>query len=336
MGDDTSKPLVSEFARLCERRFSSLGDAVQSALMLLAQQLPPGRVIFAELNYKTDEYRVLDARGQEIQALAAGVRIPLQDSFCVHMANDRAPSLVRRVAKDPVYRTLDLHKSSRVQSYIAAPVEIGDGTRVASVCAMSTNRDRYDESHRDLLTIAARLIGYEWECVTRQAELRRLTQQTRGLTGDPLTGLPLRAAFMEKLEREWQLTHRGMMESYVAAVKPVGVEEARMTSGGAVADLLIQSTGEVIQSDVRRTDIAGRIAPDTFGVVLVGCKGIEGAEAFLARVQGAFERKLSHRPERLELIWGVQALSDSESAADALERAEDALGAEPVGQVPID
>jgi len=334
MGDDPGKPLVSEFARLCERRFCSLGDAVQSALTLLEQELPPGRVIFAELNYNTDEYRVLDARGEGIEALAAGDRIPLQDSFCVHMANDRAPSLVNRVAKDPVYRTLDLHKSSRVQSYVAAPVEIGDGTRVASVCAMSKARDRYECGDRDLLTIAARLIGYEWECVTRQAELRRLTQQTRAQTGDPLTGLPLRAAFLEKLDREWNLTQRGITESYVAAVKPLGIEEARVTSGGAVADLLLQSAGEVIQGDVRRTDIAGRIADDTFGVVLVGCKGLGGAEAFLARVQGAFERKLSHRPERLELIWGVQALADAESAADALERAEDALGAEPVGQVP--
>jgi diguanylate cyclase (GGDEF)-like protein len=331
MGDS----LVSEFARLCERRFGSLGDAVRSALTLLEQQLPSGRVVFAELNYNTDEYRVLDARGEGIDALYVGVRLPLHESFCVHMANDRAPSLIGRAAKDPVYTQLELYKTWRVNSYVAAPVELGDGTRVASVCAMSKRRDRYGPGDRDLLTIAARLIGYEWECVNKQAELRRLAQQQRALTGDPLTGLPLRAAFLEKLDREWHLTQRGITESYVVAIKPLGIEEARGTSGGAVADLLLQSTSEVIQTDVRRSDIAGRVAGDVFGVILVGCKGVEGAEAFLTRLEGAFERKLNHRPERLELAWGIHALSESESAADALERAEDALGAEPAAQTAV-
>lgn len=324
--------VVSEFAQLCERRFASLGDAVRSVLTVLEQHLPAGRVIFAELNFDTDEYRVLDARGEPVAGLDSGVRIPLQDSFCLHMANDAAPALIGRISKDPVYGQLDLHKTGRVHSYVAAPVELGDGTRVASVCAISRNREHYGEDHHNLLTIAARLIAYEWECVNREAELRRLVQQQRALTGDPLTGLALRDAFLEKLDREWHLTQRGITESYVVAVKPVGIEDARATSGGAVADLLLQSTGAVIQADVRRSDIAGRVGDDLFGVILVGCKGIDGAEAFLTRLAGAFERKLSQRPEKLELTWGVQALGESNSAADALERAEEALGAEPVAQ----
>jgi GGDEF domain-containing protein len=327
---DMGHSVVSEFAQLCERHFASLGDAVRSVLTVLEQELPAGRVIFGELNYDTDEYRVLDARGEGVAGLDTGTRIPLRESFCLHMANDAAPALIGRISKHPVYSTLDLHKTSRVHSYVAAPVELGDGTRVASVCAMSRNRENYSEDDRDLLTIAARLIAYEWECVSREAELRRLAQQQRTLTGDPLTGLPLRDAFVEKLDREWHLTQRGITESYVVALKPAGIEDARATSGGAVADLLLQSTGEAIQADVRRSDIAGRVADDVFGVILVGCKGIDGAEAFLTRLAGAFERKLSQRPEKLELVWGVHRLGDSNSAADALERAEDALGAEPV------
>jgi hypothetical protein len=50
------------------------------------------------------------------------------------------------------------------------------------------------------------------------------------------------------------------------------------------------------------------------------------------RLNGAFERKLSQRPERLELAFGVERLSDTELAAAALERAEDALGVGPVAR----
>jgi GGDEF domain-containing protein len=324
--------VVSEFARVCAQRFVSLGDAVRSVLTVLESQVPDGRVIFGELNYNTDEYRVLDARGDGVDALGAGARIPLRDSFCVHMANDDAPALVGRASKDPVYGQLELQKSAKVQSYVAAPVELGDGTRVASVCAMSTQRDRYDWRQRDLMTIAARLIAYEWERVTRESKLRKLAQQQRALTGDPLTGLPLRDAFVEQLDREWHLTQRGITESYVVAVKPVGIDEVRTTSGDAVADLLLQSTGEVVATDVRRSDIAGRVSDQIFGAILVGCRGDEGVEAFLARLHGSFERKLGHRPERLELASGFERLSDAESAEAALARAEASLAAEPAGQ----
>jgi GGDEF domain-containing protein len=287
--------------------------------------VPGGRVIFGELNHDTDEYRVLDSRGEGIDALAPGARIPLRESFCAHMAGDEAPDLVGRAGKDPVYGKLDLQKSAAVQSYVGAPVELGDGTRVASVCAMSTKRDQYDWHQRDLMTIAARLIAYEWERVTRESKLRRLIQQQRALTGDPLTGLPLREAFLEQLDREWHLTQRGITESYVLVVKPRGIEDVRATSGDAVADLLVQSTGEVVATDVRRSDIAGRVGEYTFGVILVGCRGIEGVDAFLARLQGSFERKLGHRPEKLELVSGLERLSDAESAESALVRAESEL-----------
>jgi GGDEF domain-containing protein len=99
-----------------------------------------------------------------------------------------------------------------------------------------------------------------------------------------------------------------------------------------VADLLVQSTGEVVATDVRRSDIAGRVGQHEFGAILVGCRGIEGADAFLARVQGSFERKLGHRPEKLELVHGVERLSDAESAESALAQAETALTAEPATQ----
>ena len=328
-----AEPVVSEFARLCARRFATLSDAVRSVLTLLEDQLPAGRVIFGELNYNTDEYRVLDARGEELGALDGGSRLPLRESFCVHMANDKTPALVGRASDDPVYSELELQKVVQVESYVAAPVELGDGTRVASVCAMSTDRERYDEGDLALMTIAARILAYEWEYVAREGQLRSLVAQQRALTGDPLTGLPLRDAFLEQLDREWHLTQRGITESYVVALKPIGIEDARATSGHAVADLLLQSTGEVIEADVRRTDIAGRVADDVFGVILVGCKGTQGVEAFRARLEGSFERKLSQRPERLALACGIESLSGAESAADALARAEDSLGAEPISNV---
>src|SRR3954452_17094658 len=108
--------LVSELAGLCANRFVSLGNAVRSLLTFLEQELPAGRVIFGELNYNTDEYRVLDALGAGVEALSGGARSPLRESFCIHMANDAAPALIRRASRDAVYKTLDLRKSAQIES----------------------------------------------------------------------------------------------------------------------------------------------------------------------------------------------------------------------------
>jgi diguanylate cyclase len=323
--------LVSELARLCANRFVSVGDAVRSLLTFLEEELPPGRVIFGELNYNTDEYRVLDALGSGVEPLSAGARLPLRDSFCIHMANDAAPALTGRASRDAVYKTLELRKASGIESYVAAPLELSDGRRVASVCAMSSEKDHYTEEHRELLTIVARIIAYEWEHVSREGELRRLAQLQRDATSDPLTGLQLREPFLEKLEREWHLTERGVTESYLLAIQPVGIDAVRTLSGDAVADLLLKNCAEVIAAAVRRSDIAGRVAGDVFGVILVGCKGVEGALAFRSRLEASFERVMSQRPEEVHLIAGVEKLGDADSPAEALQRAEESLGPEPVG-----
>jgi diguanylate cyclase len=323
--------LVSELAHLCANRFVSVGDAVRSLLTFLDKELPAGRVIFGELNYNTDEYRVLDAMGEGVDALSAGARLPMRDSFCIHMANDAAPQLTGRASRDPVYKTLALRKSAGVESYVAAPLELSDGSRVASVCAMSSQKDQYSEEHRELLAIAARMIAYEWEHVTREGELRRLSQLQRDATSDPLTGLQLREPFLDQLDREWHLTERGITESYVLAVQPLGIDTVRATSGDAVADLLLKNCAEVIAAAVRRSDIAGRVAEDTFGVILVGCKGVEGALAFRSRLEASFERTMSQRPEDVHLTAGIEKLGEADSPAEALQRAEESLGPEPVG-----
>ena len=56
--------------------------------------------------------------------------------------------------------------------------------------------------------------------------------------------------------------------------------------------------------------------------VLVGCKGSEGALAFLSRFERALERATAGRPASLTLSYGIQRLADAESPQQALELAE--------------
>ena len=73
---------------------------------------------------------------------------------------------------------------------------------------------------------------------------------------------------------------------------------------------------------IRRTDYLARVSPDGLSAVLVGCKGPDGALAFLGRSERSLERATEDRPAGLQLSYGIQRLADAESTNEALELAE--------------
>ena len=60
--------------------------------------------------------------------------------------------------------------------------------------------------------------------------------------------------------------------------------------GEAMANLLLKDVAEVLGGAIRRTDYLARTSTDGLSVVLVGCKGPDGALAFLGRFERSLER----------------------------------------------
>jgi hypothetical protein len=56
--------------------------------------------------------------------------------------------------------------------------------------------------------------------------------------------------------------------------------------------------------------------------VLVGCKGDDGARAFVGRVERSLERVASARPAPARLSYGIEALAEAGSAAEAVQLTE--------------
>jgi hypothetical protein len=85
---------------------------------------------------------------------------------------------------------------------------------------------------------------------------------------------------------------------------------------------MLKDAADVMGTAIRRTDHAGRLADDAYGAVLVGCKGLEGAAAFVGRYSQALERVTQERPGRFELAYAICSLGDAGSPEAALERIE--------------
>jgi len=108
----------------------------------------------------------------------------------------------------------------------------------------------------------------------------------------------------------------------VLACRIVNLGQISERHGGAVGELLLKDAADVMQTAVRRTDYAGRLADDVYGAVLVGCKGLEGAAAFIGRYGQALQRATHERPAQLEVTYAMCSLGDAESPEAALDRVE--------------
>ena len=180
------------------------------------------------------------------------------------------------------------------------------------------------EDHRVLVTVASRILAYEWEAVRAQAELRHLREEARdGGKTDSETGLFDRDAFIEVLDREWRLAKRSTVQSYLVACRVVVGGDPNGT-GSPVATLGLKDAAEVLAGVARTTDHVGRVGASTLAAVLVGCHGPEGAEAFVDRYRHAVARATQGRPFSVEIACAYRDIKLFDSASEALANSEDA------------
>jgi diguanylate cyclase (GGDEF)-like protein len=312
---------ISALARVAERRFQSFSDAADSVLDVIEAALPTGKIVLGELDREDGSYRVIDVRGVEFEGIARGSTLPWVSGHNTAAENGGATNGFGML--DPEFL-----RALEVQSYLAVPLESGDGTSLGTLCAVGTETGLFNQEHVELLTLSARLLTYEWESVKWRADLRRLEEQLRDPERtDKTTGLPNRPSFIPSVDREWRLSERGTVLSWVLVVEVLNLAEIRESYGEAMADLILKDVSEAWRATVRRTDHLGRVGEASFGTVLVGCKGPEGANAFFNRFREALAKVVSGRPVEVEASYGAQPLAGSASPEQALERAE-AIAAE--------
>jgi diguanylate cyclase (GGDEF)-like protein len=299
---------LSALARLAERRFSSFSEAADTVLDLLEAELPPGSLLLGRVDWDEGELRLVDVRGAAAKELQAGSTLPLAEGATSGSSGLLDPQALQRLS---------------VRSYLALPLDSSAGPGALTLCALSEGTDVFAREHLELLSVAGRLLIYEWESVKWRADLRRLSERLRDPERtDSVTGLLNRTAFVEAVEREWRLAERGTLETYVLAFDISNIGRIAERHGGAVGELLLKDAADVMQTAIRRTDHAGRIADGAFGAVLVGCKGLEGAAAFIGRYGQALERATQERPAQLEVAYAICSLGDAESPEAALDRIE--------------
>ena len=161
--------------------------------------------------------------------------------------------------------------------------------------------------------------------VTRWTALEE--QLTRQAFHDPLTGLPNRALYIDRLEHALSRRRRMSKGTAVLFVDLDDFKNVNDSLGHQEGDLLISQVGERLAATVRPEDTAARLGGDEFALLLVEVDEAQ-AEAVASRILHAFDRpfQLSERSIRMAGSVGVaHTWSGLLTATDMLRAADLAM-----------
>jgi diguanylate cyclase (GGDEF)-like protein len=125
--------------------------------------------------------------------------------------------------------------------------------------------------------------------------LDQLQNKNRMLTHlsitDPLTGLHNRAYVDEALEREFARARRAGDGLAILMLDLDHFKQVNDRFGHQAGDSVLVRTGELIQANLRTTDIAGRYGGEEFIIMLVNPSAEHGGSIFAERLRGGIEQE---------------------------------------------
>lgn len=149
-------------------------------------------------------------------------------------------------------------------------------------------------------------------------------------TTDPLTSLPNRRHFLAMLEKETARMQRSGQGS--AALLMLDLDHFKLVNdnyGHAAGDKVLRCFAERVRDSLRKSDLAGRLGGEEFGVLLYDTDrqgAVEFAERLRERIESAETEVGDGSTLRITVSIGVTPLSGADVSADtALARADSAL-----------
>jgi diguanylate cyclase (GGDEF)-like protein len=265
---------------------------------------------------------LLDASRQWFKA-KVGLEVdetPLEGSFCLHTIQQSGVMVIEDALQDPFFRDTPLVANAPyIRFYAGAPLITPDGHAIGSLCVIDYHPRQISESQRRALQVLSHQVMAQMELTHQAQQLsssheyleQRVQERTVRLTSalhrllktqakllkreaalrhsslhDPLTDLPNRSYFLQRLEQAIQLVSREPNRLY--AVLFIDLDDFKPVNdvlGHEVGDLLLQHVAEQIKLMLRKSDLVARLGGDEFAVLLDDIPNQEHAIAAVNRLQ---------------------------------------------------
>jgi len=185
------------------------------------------------------------------------------------------------------------------------------------------------ERHDELGELARSFRDMEQQIGQQMVELNRSRDAMAHLAHhDPLTGLPNRRMFEQRLERALEMSRRSGRACALVFVDLDDFKSINDKLGHAVGDAVLQAAARVIVGAVRQVDTVARLAGDEFTVLCENVDTQDAALQVLEKLQQAFEPPLlvDGKPLAVRASMGVSLFpNDAEDAQSLLASADAAM-----------
>ncbi len=248
---------------------------------------------------------LIDANRQWFKAkIGADVNeTPRNVAFCAHTIQQMGVMIVEDAQQDPRFCQNPLVTGPPyIRFYAGAPLATPDGHNLGSLCVVDYQPRQLTVHQLSTLQVLSRQIMAQMELARHAHQLKlsnerleqRVKARTSGLTSalhlllrnqtkllkreaalrhsslhDPLTGLPNRSYFLERLYQAIQLTHR--QPDHLYAVWFIDLDNFKPVNdvlGHGVGDQVLKQVAAQIKKILRRSDLVARLGGDEFAVLL--------------------------------------------------------------------
>jgi len=205
-------------------------------------------------------------------------------AFCAHAILKPELMEVPDALEDDRFRDNPLVTGKpNLRYYAGVPLVLPSGEALGTLCVLDTVPRRLDAVQRETLKILARGVVSEIELRRRVQNLEQEVEHRQAAearimhlaTRDPLTGLPNRTVFRDRLEHELRQEAR---RKGTLAVMFVDLDRFKLvndTLGHEVGDEFLMVAAQRLASTLREADTVARLGGDEFAAVLpdVGDQG---------------------------------------------------------------
>ncbi len=255
-------------------------------------------------------------------------------AFCAHAILRNELMEVPDALVDPRFRDNPLVVGEpHVRCYAGVPLVLPSGEALGTLCVLDSVPRRLDTPQRDALRTLARSVVGEIELRRRvihlehEVERRQLAEAHihHLATRDPLTALPNRVTFRDRLVQQLKLAAR---QRGGLAVMFVDLDRFKLindTLGHDVGDAALLVAAERLAGTLRDSDTVARLGGDEFAVLLADQHDPAEAMQVAAKVIAALREPFQVRHHRLHVdaSVGISLFPRHGDTADLLLRHAD-------------
>ncbi len=164
-------------------------------------------------------------------------------------------------------------------------------------------------------------------CIFRDVTERALAEEKiwHNAHHDPLTGLPNRRLFLDRLEQETKHANRSKLPLALLFMDLDGFKEVNDSLGHEAGDRVLCTVAERLADCVRADDTVARLGGDEFTVVLAAVKQRKDVELVAQNIIDALAKpfQIAQQPVQISISVGIALYPQDASASLALVQAAD-------------